>query len=444
MIVAVIKTGAEQGFAQTFEQIAQQLPGNDAARAARREAIDAFNRLGLPHRRIEAWKYTDLRTAVKEALPVAIGDRTKLTIADVIVALGPLAALDVCRIVLVNGAFRPELSTRDIPVGLTIRPLADALASGDSSLTAEAGGHEARADDAVVALNTAYATDGAIIEVAAGARINKPVLLAHVRAGAERRFAAVRNIVRVGKAATATLIETYATLPGTAEDGQTNVLTDTVLADEAHFTHLKCAMETGNVTHLATWQTTLATDTVYRAFQLTAGPQLARNQSFIAFAGTGGKLDCSGVFLARDNRHIDTTMVIDHAVPHCESRELFKGVLDDAARGVFQGKVIVRPDAQKTDGKQMAQAMMLSPDAEFDSKPELEIYADDVVCGHGTTSAEIDEDLLFYCRSRGIPESEARALLIEAFVGEAIDKIEDEDVRQAFATVTRTWLTSAR
>ena len=135
--------------------------------------------------------------------------------------------------------------------------------------------------------------------------------------------------------------------------------------------------------------------------------------------------------------------MVDHAVPGCESRELFKGVLDDRARGVFQGKVIVRPDAQKTDGKQMAQVLMLSEDAEFDSKPELEIYADDVVCGHGSTCAEIDPDLLFYLRSRGIPLDEARALLIESFVGEALDKIEDEHVRGALMGIARQWLAAA-
>ena len=130
-------------------------------------------------------------------------------------------------------------------------------------------------------------------------------------------------------------------------------------------------------------------------------------------------------------------------MPACESRELFKGVLEDEARGIFQGKVIVRPDAQKTDGKQMAQVLMLSPYAEFDSKPELEIYADDVVCGHGSTSADLDEDLLFYCRSRGIPEAEARGLLIESFVGEALAKVEREDVREALTQVARGWLADA-
>jgi Fe-S cluster assembly protein SufD len=149
--------------------------------------------------------------------------------------------------------------------------------------------------------------------------------------------------------------------------------------------------------------------------------------------------------MARANEHIDTTLVVDHAVPACESRELFKGVLDGHGRGVFQGKIIVQPDAQKTDGKQMSQALMLSEDAEFDSKPELEIFADDVVCGHGTTSAELDPDMLFYCRSRGIPESEARALMIESFIGEAIDKVENPELHTALMRFAMDWLkTSAR
>ena len=142
----------------------------------------------------------------------------------------------------------------------------------------------------------------------------------------------------------------------------------------------------------------------------------------------------------RGGEHIDTTLVVDHAVPRCESRELYKGVLDGEAKGIFQGKVIVRRDAQKSDGKQMAQALMLSPAAEFDSKPELEIYADDVVCGHGSTAGELDEDLLFYLRSRGIPLAEARAMLIESFAGEALDKIEHEGLREVAASMARAWL----
>ena len=160
-----------------------------------------------------------------------------------------------------------------------------------------------------------------------------------------------------------------------------------------------------------------------------------RNSLFALFQGEGSKVDISGAFLGHGNEHIDTTLVVDHAVPRCESRELFKGVLADRSRGVFQGKVIVRPNAQKTDGKQMAQALMLSEDAEFDSKPELEILADDVVCGHGSTAAQLDDGMLFYLRARGIPLPEARALLIESFVGEAFDKLDDERLREALSAM---------
>jgi Fe-S cluster assembly protein SufD len=177
---------------------------------------------------------------------------------------------------------------------------------------------------------------------------------------------------------------------------------------------------------------------------MTLGAGLVRNDLALTFTGEGAELDFGGAFLAGRNGHSDTTLVIDHAVPRCKSRELMKGVLDGEARGVFQGKVIVRPGAQKTDGKQMAQALMLSPNAEFDSKPELEIFADDVVCGHGSTSAEIDEDLVFYCRSRGIPLDEAKALLVESFIGEAIDKIEHEALREAFMGLARRWLRDDR
>jgi Fe-S cluster assembly protein SufD len=203
---------------------------------------------------------------------------------------------------------------------------------------------------------------------------------------------------------------------------------------------VKCVLGTGRATHLANWLVGIGERADYRGFQFTSGVALARNQLALTFKGQGAKIDLSGAFLAQGHEHIDTTLVVDHAVPGCTSRELFKGVLADEARGIFQGKVIVRPDAQKTDGKQMAKVLMLSPNAEFDSKPELEIFADDVVCGHGSTSADLDRDLLFYCQSRGIPEQEARALLIESFIGEAIAKVEREDVREALAALARKWL----
>ena len=235
--------------------------------------------------------------------------------------------------------------------------------------------------------------------------------------------------------------EAFVRLAGAA-DGQSNTLTDIAVGDRAVVTHVK-THTAGHDTHLATWIIGLGAGSDYRGFQFTESPKLARNQMFVLYQGSGAKLDLSGAFLARGTEHIDTTLVVDHAEPGCESRELFKGVLDGAARGVFQGKIVVRQKAQKTDGKQMAQALMLSENAEFDSKPELEIYADDVVCGHGSTSAQLDPDLVFYCRARGIPEAEARALLTESFIGEAIDRVEDTPLREALMETARRWLRTA-
>ena len=432
MTVAVPRTKAEQAYSERFEAVAAKLPGGRAVAEARKAAIGAFAGLGFPHRRIEEWKYTDLRSAIKEALPPAIADATPVTVSELESALEGLAALDAHRVVFVNGTHRPDLSTTNTEKGLEIGPLAFALgrSAGDAPARPSVPGHEA-----VIALNTAFVTDGTLVRVGKGASLTKPVLLVFVRAGREPRLVTTRNSLKIGDGARATIIEAHVTLPG-AGSGQANTLSEIAVGDSAEVLHVKCTLEGTGMSHVANALATLGAKTRYRVFHLTAGTGLVRNTMQVIFKGEGAKLDISGCFLGRDSEHIDTTLVVDHAVPGCESRELFKGVLAGRARGVFQGKVIVRPDAQKTDGKQMAQVLMLSDDAEFDSKPELEIYADDVVCGHGSTAAELDSDMLFYLRARGIPLEEARRMLIESFVGEALDKIEDEHLREALSAMT--------
>lgn len=443
MNVAVMKTKAEQAISEGFEAVADALPGGAGVREVRKAALGRFGALGLPHRRIEEWKYTDLKSALKDVARPAVADATPVTIADVIVALGPFARLELPRLVLVNGGYRKDLSNLDGLAAIEVKPLSVALAEAPDSVgegLADVAGQDA---DAVIALNTAFMTDGALVRLKADVVAEKPLLVVHVRAGKEPCSAAVRNIVHVGQKAQARLIELFVAVPGSTAEGQVNALTEIILDAGAQLDHVKCASDQGRSIHLASLVLEMAADAVYRGFQMTSGVGLARNQGFVTLKGEGARLDLSGVFLGRGSEHIDTTFVIDHVVGACESRELFKGVLDDEARGVFQGKVIVRPDAQKTDGKQMAQALMLSEAAEFDSKPELEIYADDVVCGHGTTSAELDEDLLFYFRSRGIPKDEARALMIESFVGEAIGKVENEAVREVLMSLARSWVAPA-
>jgi Fe-S cluster assembly protein SufD len=430
MTVAVTRTKVEQAYFENFEAVAARLPGGRAVAEARKAAIGAFAGLGLPHRRIEEWKYTDLRATLKETLPPAIADTTRVTAQEIDAALGGLAALDAHRVVFVNGAYRAEPSAGNRAEGLEVGPLASVLLDGGPMRA------YAPCQDAMIALNTAFVTDGAVVHVADGAELAKPLLLVFVRAGREPQLVTTRNVLEVGAGAKATLIEAYVTLPGAAS-GQANALSDISIGDGASLVHVKCTLDGSASAHVAGWLVMLGAGASYRAFQLTAATGLVRNNLLVTFKGEGAKLDISGCFLGRDAEHIDTTLVVDHAVPGCESRELFKGVLADRARGVFQGKVIVRPDAQKTDGKQMAQVLMLSEDAEFDSKPELEIHADDVICGHGSTAAEIDPDMLFYFRSRGIPLEEARSLLIESFVGEALDKVEDAHLRAALSAIAK-------
>jgi Fe-S cluster assembly protein SufD len=437
MSVTTLRTKGEAQLRDQFDHVRSNLPGTGWVTTMRAKAIDAFVADGLPHRRVEEWKYTDLRERLRDVPAPAAASTRSVTAADVDGALGTLAAVDAERIVLVDGKYRADLS----------RVAADAAVVEQMSLAAMLAkapdwleGKFARDQGTVVALNRAFMTDGVMLKVRKDQDPGKPVLLVHVRGAAEPGAIAVRSVVSVEAGAKLTLIEAHVALDGAAQGNLTNAVTDVDVADGAACTHIKSLVDRAGATHLATWNVRLGKDAAYRGFQLTASPALARNDINVTFNGEGSKLDLSGGFLARGSEHIDTTLVVDHAVPGCESRELFKGVLDGRAHGVFQGKIIVRPDAQKTDGKQMSQALMLSPDAQFSSKPELEIYADDVVCGHGATCTEIDADMMFYCRSRGIPPDVARAMLTESFIGEAVDKIEDEAVREAISAMAVGWL----
>jgi Fe-S cluster assembly protein SufD len=231
------------------------------------------------------------------------------------------------------------------------------------------------------------------------------------------------------------LIETHVA----AGDAQAISLTRLALGARASAKHARVNSGAG-ARHLSSIVATLDEGSQYDPLQMTVDGALTRAQANIRFEGASARCHYTGAMMLRGQAHADFTLVVDHAAVGCESRELVKAVLDGRSRGVFQGKVIVERGAQKTDGKQMANALLLSDDAEFDSKPELEIYADDVVCGHGATAGQLDEDMLFYLRARGIPETEARALLIAAFVGEALDKIEDEALRDALREKVDAWL----
>ena len=437
------RSKAEQDLLALYTKSASALPGatNPFVAGLRASAAKTYGSLGLPHRRVEAWKYTDLRERLGEVGPLLVPLGAAIGAAELEAALGQRAAqFPAYRLVVAEGELRVDLSDLSElrAAGVEVGALAHMLEMPPDWLKETLGQVNPREDDSVVALNTALMTGGVAARLPEGLTLEKPIHIVHLDGTGGPASAFTRNVVVAEAGASATVLESFGTLG--AKGLLRNAVTEVKLGDKSAIHHVKLQREAPETTHLNVWLANLGADARYNAFQLSAGAGLTRNQLYVGFDGEGSATDVSGATLARGTQHCDTTLVVEHRVPKCESRELFKLVLDDEARGIFQGKVIVAQDAQKTDGKQMAQALLLSETAEFDSKPELEIFADDVVCGHGATSGQIDEDLLFYLESRGLPEPQARALLIQAFVGEAFEVLDNENLGEAFAATAADWL----
>ena len=434
--VTTMKTAAETELAQAFAHAHGKLPGDKGVTAQRQAAFDVFAKSGLPHRRVEEWKYTDLRTLMRDAKPLAgPPDAAAKALAK---SAGALAGdLEARRLVFVDGAFVPELSdTAKLEEGLSIGSLADALTAGDPVLTRHLG-KLAPADDVAVALNTALMGDGAVIRVAAGSVIKRPLHLVFV-SSAKSTASFVRSLLIVEPSARAMLIESH---EGPADsDYQVNAALELFAGDDAHVDYIKLIADGADALHVSTLGAAIGAKARFNAFSFIAGGAVVRNQLFLRFDGEDTVANIRGATLIRGHQHADTTLVANHIAERCQSREVFKAVLDDEAHSVFQGRIIVSQGAQKTDAKMMTRALLLSERAEADSKPELEIFADDVQCGHGATVGALDDELKFYLMARGIPEAEAELLLIQAFLGEAIEGIEDAGLRESLMEAVVAWL----
>jgi Fe-S cluster assembly protein SufD len=436
MNLVLAKTDAERAVSTVFATARDRLPGAGPVAEARAKAFDAYERAGLPHRRVEEWKYTDLRVLMREVAPLAPRpDAAALARAKTVLAQEAVAGA--AKLVMVDGVFAPQLSdVADLGAEISVRSLRDVLendanaARSDLLLTS--------ATDAVISLNAAMVTDGVVVSVADGAVLSGPIQIVHI-ATASSASAFTRSHVRFGKAVRATLIESFAAAEG-AKSYQANDAAILWVGDEAQLSHLRVVADAADAVNISSGIITVGSRAKLNLFNLNRGGAVSRYQGFVTLSGEGSELSINGINLLRDEQHGDTTLVVDHAVPHCTSRENFRAVVADRGHSVFQGRIIVRPDAQKTDGKMMTRALLLSDEAEADNKPELEIFADDVTCGHGATSGALDDSLLFYLRARGLPEKDAQALLIQAFLGEAIEEIADEDLRGFVMTQAERWL----
>lgn len=399
--------------------------------AQRARALTHFQERGFPHRRVEAWRYSDLSRAVQSDYAPAVPSTQTLELDASFAALKPH------QLIFVNGFLRPDLSDiSDLPSGVSLLSLGDAVLS--EKWIADTLGKKAPADDqAVQSLNLALAQDGYVLNVDAGVVLGRPLQIIYHSDSAAAFAAHLRHVIRLGEGARVDLIETH------TGAGKAKFLIDHVteldLAKNAILNQIVVQDEALDTICLTTQNVTLAQGAQLERFSFTLGAAFSRAQNFIDFAGEGAHAGLYTAFALTGTQLGDATTVMNHKAAHTTSMTQSKGVLDERAVGVFQGKVTVARGAQKVDGEQMSNALLLSRTASMNAKPELEIYADDVLCAHGSTIGELDQNALFYLRSRGVPEASARALLITAFLDEVIEKCPLEGAKDILRQIGENW-----
>lgn len=408
------RTAAESALVQAFADRVSELPGSAAVTVRRDAAVETL-KAGLPTRKVEAWHYTDLRRLLASVPEFAAENAAE--------AVTPL--LEGAAVLPLLGGVAGEAAA--MPEGASVEPLAPRLTDGsfDALLTAERG-------DTVGTINSAFVSDGFVVRIAEGAALAAPLELQNVHAGGQAHG---RFVVEAGAGARATVIE--------RQTGGGEALVSSVshleLGEGADVTWLVVQEQPEDATHLAQFRATLARDARLTLFVMNAGGRLVRQEVLVTAAGEGSEFRLRGVNLLAGETHCDVTMVLDHDAPSTVSTETLRNVVTGRARGVFQGQIRVDREAQKTDAKMACNTLLLSDDGEFSAKPELEIFADDVACGHGATVTEIDRNHLFYLMARGIDEKTARGLLVKAFLAEVIEELDDEPVVEALEAKLDAW-----
>ncbi|MDA9522732.1 Fe-S cluster assembly protein SufD [Bradyrhizobium sp. CCBAU 11434] len=413
-----------------------RLPGAGLVPQIRASAFEVYERTGLPHRGMEDWKYTDLRALIGEVLPLAPRpDAEALVRAKV--SAEQVSADQAVKLVLVDGIFAPELSDLGrLENEVVVRSLREVL---ENSVPGDMAGLVlSTTSDSAISLNAAMATDGLVITVAEGNAVKRPIQIVHVATGVSVSTF-TRSYLQLGQGAHAAIVESFVSAEG-ASGYQANDAIIALVGNEASLSYIRVAAAASDAVNISSAIVAVGARAKLDLFNMTCSGSISRYQGFISLAGEGTKVSANGVNLIRGELHADTTMVVDHAVPHCTSQEKFRAVIDDRGRSVFQGRIVVRPAARKTDATLTTRALLLSDQAEADSKPELEILADDVTCGHGATSGALDNSLVFYLRARGLSEKDAKSLLIKAFIGESIEEITSEDLRDFVTAQAEHWL----
>ena len=426
-----LPAAADNGAEALLTRLPAPPEGAAWAAKARREAAERLRKMGAPGRRDEYWRFTDPAPLTAQAPPEAPDFRVDET--------PVFGEVDRLRVVFVDGLFSPELSDDLNMEGIEIELLSDAMSrdihwARDVYGVLEAASHE-KTDRPLAALNTATATDGVVIRVIG--RPSRPVSLRYLRDGLSTD-AVLHNVIKMEEGSELTLLETG---PAAA---RFNKSMEVDLADGARFHHVRAQGRDHD--RLAATHTfaRLGAGSDFRSFTLTVNGVLTRNESVIEFTGDEATAHIAGACVGDGDFHHDDTVFVTHGAVACESRQVFKKVLRGGAKGIFQGKILVREGAQKTDGYQISQGLLLDETSQFLAKPELEIYADDVACSHGSTCGAVDDDMLFYLTSRGVPKAEAEDMLVLAFLDEAVAEIEDDELADDIRGRLNGWLSRRR
>lgn len=396
--------------------------------AFRQAGMKRFGELGLPTLHDEDWRFTNVAPIAKLHFKPGFdaGDRVAAAELEAF-AFSKQAG---CRLVFVNGHYAPELSViRNLPSGVKVGSLASALKLDAAALQSQLGHFAGVADNGFTALNQAFFLDGGLVIVPAGQAVSEPIQLVYVTtAKASGLTLHPRNLIIAGANSQVTVLESYVTLGGGGYF--TNAVTELYAGENAHLEFVKFQDEALDAFHIAGFHGEFGRSSNVKVHSFALGAKLSRNNIRTHLAGEGLECILNGLYLTRGEQLADHHMIVEHAQPHCASHEYFNGILDDKSRGVFHGRILVRPVAQKTDAKQTNKNLLLSDDAGADTKPQLEIYADDVKCTHGATIGQLNDESIFYLRSRGLGPETARRMLIHAFAGEIIERIQHEPARE--------------
>lgn len=417
-------------YVAAFGQMEKDLTAGDWSwtRPIRKAAIDRFAELGFPTTRLEEWKFTSVAPVAKIAFQPARQETSDLTLGQ-FQTLCPQAASAQPRLVFVNGFFRDELSSVDgLPDGALVTNLAAALRTDSGLIEAHLARYADYDDHAFVALNTAFMQDGAFVQIPKGVILGKPIHLIFVTTrGGVPSVTYPRNLIVAGVGSAAQIVESHI---GLSEDAYfTNAVTEIVAGENSAVEYYKIQNESDRAFHIGALQVNQARNSNFTSHTVTLAGELVRNDLNAVLDGAGVECSVNGLYVTGGRQHVDNHTVIDHRKPHGTSRELYKGILAGKSSAVFNGSIVVRKDAQKTDARQSNKNLLLSDGATINSKPQLEINADDVKCMHGTTIGHLDEESVFYFRSRGVDPDEARTLLTYGFANDVLNKMKAETVR---------------